>query len=70
MQTPQGCPIKARVPHARKLLFERVFAMNPSLLSDNSLNEGGAATGIERTSEAWEDLKKVVLPKWRIEVTH
>jgi len=33
--------------------------MNPSLLSDNFLNESGAAMGIERTSEAWEDLKKV-----------
>jgi len=44
--------------------------MNPSLLSDNFLNESGGATGIERTSEAWEDLKKVVLPKWWIEVTH
>jgi hypothetical protein len=40
------------------------------LLSDNFLNESGAATGIERTSEGWEDLKKVVLPKWRIEITH
>jgi hypothetical protein len=43
--------------------------MNPSLLSDNFFNESGAATGIERTSETWEDLKKVVLPKWWIEVT-
>jgi hypothetical protein len=44
--------------------------MNPSLLSDNFLNESGASTGIERTSETREDLKKVVLPKWWIEVTH
>src|SRR5215470_2382107 len=33
--------------------------MNPPLLSDNFQNESGAAAGIERTSETWEDLKRV-----------
>jgi|HubBroStandDraft_2_1064218.scaffolds.fasta_scaffold1094487_1 hypothetical protein len=36
----------------------RAFAMNPSLLSDNFSNESGAATGIERTSEAWEGFEE------------
>jgi hypothetical protein len=62
--------VRAQLHHARKLLFEPVFAMNPPLLSDNSSNVSGAATGIERRFETWEDLQKVVLPKWWIEVTH